>query len=102
MALIATGCFAPSPRSTLVLPREVTPDQTYQIRNQGYSLLYELVSAEKDVAKLLLIKREGADVNALIKNISDAAAGIQRQLEAFALEDSRLDLRRSDLPFIES
>ena len=103
-AVMVTGCFSPGGSSSraYALPRDTPPDQAYQVRNQGYALLYDLVSSEKDLAKLLLIKRESAAINALIKDIAATAEGIQRQLDLFALEDPRLNLRLIDLPFIEN
>ena len=39
-------------------------------RNEGYSLLHQLVSKQKGVSKLLIVKREQADVRELVQEIA--------------------------------
>jgi len=68
------------------------------VRNNSASLLYDLLEDERNVSKLLLIKRESNDLNKLIKNISSAAASGATQLEQLAEEDRTLDLRATSLP----
>ena len=48
-------------------------DARLAIRNQGYSLLYGLMADEKNLSKILLIKKEQSDVGDLIKKISRVA-----------------------------
>jgi hypothetical protein len=42
--------------------------------HHGYALLFALLGDEKDVAKLLVVKRERAELSQLIKAISETAA----------------------------
>ena len=70
-------------------------------RNQGYSLLYGLVSRQKDVDKLLLIKSETPEVQTVIKKIAAATANATARLEEFAKKDSSLELEVESLPVPE-
>jgi hypothetical protein len=64
----------------------------------GYALLFGLLGDEKDVAKLLVIKRERAELRDLIKAIAETAASAHKQLEDFAKADRSLNLTRQGLP----
>jgi len=67
----------------------------------GYALLFDVLKDEKDVAKLLIVKRERAQLRALVKEISEAAGRASRQLETFAKSDHPLDLTGQGLPTAE-
>lgn len=69
-----------------------------QIRNNCVSLLYDLLSDEKHVSKLLLIKRDRKELHDLIKKISAASAAGAAKLEEFAKRDRTIDLRAMGLP----
>jgi len=49
---------------------EQHPAQSGSARRDGYSLLHSLVSKQKDVSKLLIVKREQADVRELVQEIA--------------------------------
>jgi hypothetical protein len=68
------------------------------LRNNLYSLLYQLLSDERHVSKLLLVKSESRPVNHLIKRISDAAAEGADRLKDFAKKEASLNLAVEDLP----
>jgi hypothetical protein len=70
--------------------------------HHGYALLFALLSDEKDVAKLLVIKRERVELRELIKTISETAARGHRDLENFAKTDRSIDLHKQGLPSAES
>ncbi len=76
-------------------------DLQFVRRNQGYSLFYGLMSDEKNVSKLLLIKKEQSDVGDLIRDIARASGEIAKQLESFARADSHLFLKMPGLPIAE-
>jgi hypothetical protein len=76
-------------------------DQRFAIRNQGYSLLFQLLSDQKDVSKLLIIKKENADLGALIKDISGISANAAKELENYAKADPHLHLNMKPLPIVE-
>jgi hypothetical protein len=101
--LLLAGCAT---REVRLVPAPgdpaLTENQNYRVRNQGYSLLYDLVSDEKDVAKVLLIKREHPQVRAIIQEISSFAGQLQKQLDQFSLEDPQLNFKTPGLPFIEA
>lgn len=67
-------------------------------RNNGYSLLYQLLDDEKDVSLLSLIKREHADVKGLIKQIATASGAGAKVIEQFAKEDRSINLHDTQLP----
>lgn len=69
-----------------------------ELRNNLYSLLYQLLSDERHVSKLLIIKRESRDLNHLIKRISDAAANGADHLKDFAKKEASLNLEVEGLP----
>lgn len=67
----------------------------------GYALLTGLLNDEKDVSKLLIVKRERTDLKNLIKEISQKAADAHQQLEAFAKADHSLNFKNNGLPTAE-
>ena len=69
--------------------------------HHGYALLYELLGDEKDVSKLLIIKRERAELKALIKEISDRSRKAHQQLEALAKSSPAINLKDTGLPAAE-
>ena len=83
------------------LTSKVTPVGTAserdRVRVNSYSLLYQLLEQQKNVSKLLIIKRERADLKRLIKSIASASAAGAKTLEKFAKEDG-LPLKQSSLP----
>jgi hypothetical protein len=99
LLLLAGGCATATKPPA---PAEVTArDQQFAIRNQGYSLLYSLLSDEKDLSKLLLVKKEAADLGALLKDISRVSGDAAKQLEAFEKADTHLHLKMTGLPVAE-
>ena len=70
-------------------------------RNEGYALLHELVSKQKDVSKILIIKKEKSDVHAVIKEISVVSHEAAKRLEAFAAQDKSINLKARGLPLVE-
>ena len=69
-----------------------------EIRNNAGSLLYDLLGDEKNVGKILIIKRNSEDLGQLIKAISEAAADSENQLALLAKNDPSLNLRAIKLP----
>jgi hypothetical protein len=68
------------------------------VRNNAASLLYDLLGDEKNVSKLLLIKRERRELHDVIRNISSTADAARKRLEKLAAEDATLTLKASALP----
>jgi hypothetical protein len=65
---------------------------------QGYLLLHEIVSQQKHLDKLLLIKIESEEVDAIISEISAYSAEVEDQLIALAKEPPGLKLGQQILP----
>lgn len=68
------------------------------VRNNSYSLLFQLLDDEKNVSKILIIKKESTALNQLIKSISAAAGAATGKLTQFAKEDSSINLKDLALP----
>ena len=64
----------------------------------AHALLFDLLGDEKDVSKLLIIKRERPELGALIKQISRVSGAAYKRLEAFGKADPSLNLKDLGLP----
>jgi hypothetical protein len=64
----------------------------------GYALLYELLGQEKDVSKLLIVKREADDFEAVIDAISKVAGRAYEDLTELGEADPGLNLTDNGLP----
>jgi hypothetical protein len=67
----------------------------------GYALLFDLLSDEKNVSKLLLIKKESDPLDKIINAIADAAKDAHKKLEKFG-KSGRLNLEDQQLPVLET
>ncbi len=72
-----------------------------RVRNEGYSLLYQLMDQESDVDMVLIIKHTASPVSDVIKGIAGACGQARKELELFQGNDRRLNLKMTDLPPIE-
>jgi hypothetical protein len=70
-------------------------------RNQGYSLLYRLMSDEGNVNKILIIKSVDDPVKQVIKQISDTCSAARVQLDEYQNQDGKSEFDVPDLPRIE-
>src|ERR1035437_4260983 len=61
-------------------------------RNNGYSLLHQLLDEQKDVSMLRFIKREHSDVKNLVKKIATTSGTGAKLLEEFARHDPSISL----------
>ena len=93
----ASSPAAPAPASATAGHTEETNGKM-QVRNNASSLLAQLLDQEKDVSKVLIIKRGSRELSGLIKAISTAAAEGARRLNSLAQEDPAFDLKRLELP----
>ena len=78
--------------------RRSADNKSVEVRNNAASLLYDLLREEKDVRKLLVIKRDSDELHTLIKAVAKEAGESAKALEALARRDTTLDLRTSGLP----
>jgi hypothetical protein len=69
-----------------------------EIRNNAASLLYDLLGDEKNVSKILIIKRNSEELGQLIKAIAKTAADDEKQLEQLTENNLGLNLRAVQLP----
>ena len=70
--------------------------------DNGYALLYRLLGDEKDLSKLLFIKRTRPEVATLMKQISNTARAGHQQIEGFSKTDPLLNLTSEGLPAAET
>lgn len=82
-------------------PAEPQAERVPSGSHHGYALLYDLLGDEKDVSKLLIVKRERAELAALIKDISRVAADAHKTIEVLARLDRGLNLTDRGLPSAE-
>jgi hypothetical protein len=69
-----------------------------ETRNNAASLLYDLLEDEKQLSKILLIKRETDELDRLVKGISSFAAAGVKELNQMRKADPSLDLKAVALP----
>ncbi len=94
-ALAMTGC------STV---KKVFPTAAWhkaRVRNEGYSLLYQLMKQDSDVAKILIIKHADPPVADLIKEIASTCGEAKKELEQLHEKDRHLSFEMTNLPQIE-
>jgi|SRR5678816_2507741 hypothetical protein len=98
---LTAGCFTtaqpqPSPAEPAVRTNLVTA--TTPSANHSYALIYDLLGDEKNVSKLLIIKRERLELKEVVKAISQTAGEAHKQLEKFGKADPTLNLKDKGLP----
>jgi hypothetical protein len=89
---VLTGCQPPAAR----LP--VESSATPSARDNCYSLLHQLLDAQKNVSLLRFIKREQVEIKNLIKKIAANSAAGAKLLEEFAKRDPAMNLDDLRLP----
>ena len=72
-----------------------------RVRNEGYSLLYQLICQESDADKLLIIKHADPPIAEIIKKIASTCGQAKKELEAFHEIDRHFRLKMTHLPEIE-
>jgi hypothetical protein len=87
--LSALGCASEAPPPP---PAKGAPSA------HGYALLYEILGQEKDVSKLLVVKRERDDFEAVIDSISEVTGKAYDDLGELGKADRSLDLTDNGLP----
>jgi hypothetical protein len=89
---LLTGCQSPQAGSS---SKSVA---SQSIRNNGYSLLHQLLNEQKDVSLLRFIRPEHADVKQLVSKIATTSGTGAKLLEAFAKDDPTIRLDDIGLP----
>jgi hypothetical protein len=72
-----------------------------RVRNEGYSLLYHLMSQESDVAKIFIIKHADPPVDDIIKEIARTCDRAKKDLDLFHEKDRHLSFEMANLPEME-
>jgi hypothetical protein len=96
--LLLAGCQTTSVDSQTPAKPQADHQAPPSSRNNGYSLLHQLLDEQKDVSKLRFIKREPAELKELINQIAAASRAGARQLELYAKQDPSLVLTDFRLP----
>ena len=94
-AVAVTGCATVQK----ILP--IGPWHQFRVRNEGYSILYQLIRQESDVAKILIIKHADRPVAEVIKEIASTCTQAKHDLDSFYEIDPHLSFEMSDLPKVE-
>jgi hypothetical protein len=72
-----------------------------RVRNEGYSLLYKLMSQESDVAKIFIIKHADPPVADIVKKIASTCDQARKELDLFHEKDRHLSFVMANLPEME-
>ena len=69
--------------------------------SEGYALLYDLVSKEKQSSLLSIIKKESPELKSLLESISKTSKATAKELDTLASMDPPLNLKVTRLPRME-
>ena len=91
--ILLSGCLSTQPVTS-----PASADEKLRARNNAASLLYSLLGDEKNVSKLLIIKRDREELHRVIKHIASVCGEAHKNLAQWAKEDSTLNLHDTALP----
>jgi hypothetical protein len=74
----------------------------FRHQNEGYSLLYKLMSDDTDVNKIVIFTRADDSVVKLIKEIAAASSAAKNQMDEFPKADKHIEYDEADLPKLEA
>jgi hypothetical protein len=74
----------------------------FRRQNEGYGLLYKLMSDDSDVSKIVIFTRADDSVVNLIREIASACQAAKKQMDEFPKSDNRIEYDEPDLPYIEA
>lgn len=101
IGMLIISCLALTSCTTVQKNLPTTVWRQARVRNEGYSLLYKLMSQESDVAKVLIIKHTSKPIGELIREIDQMADDAKKQLDQFHAQDSHLSFEMPNLPQLE-
>jgi hypothetical protein len=96
-AVIVALCLSCAGSRAQPAPGAPTPPAS----SHGYALLFELLSQEKSLSRLLAVHSERPDLNAQIEAIAEVCGAAHERLEELAEADPSLDLEDPGLPTAE-
>jgi hypothetical protein len=73
----------------------------FQRRNEGYSLLYQLMKDEGKVGGILILKSTDASLEKLVREIANTCDTARKQMDEFARSDTSIHLDVPNLPYVE-
>jgi hypothetical protein len=97
LVLLTAGCAVLEPRAKENAPTHVNVSAI----SEGYALLYDLVSKEKQSSLLSIIKKESPEFKSLLERISDTSKATATELEALARINPPLNIKVMHLPRLE-
>ena len=92
-----SACATLEPRAKEEAPTNVKVSEI----SEGYALLYDLVSREKQSSLLSIIKKESPELKSLLERISETSKATAKELETLARLNPPLNLKVTHLPRIE-
>jgi hypothetical protein len=95
MCCALAGCAATTPAPATAGSR------AWRERNEGYSILYKLLSVDSDVENLFILKSANPELTKTVRAISALCRESKAKLEEFARADPSLDFDMGDLPAVE-
>jgi hypothetical protein len=96
--LFAAGCRTTQTRQPAEPDRTASPLPTRSVRSNCYSLLHDLLSKQRNVSKVLIIKKEQPALKDLIKRIADTSGRGADLIKSFTKEDPGISLEMVLLP----
>ena len=94
LCLAIVGCSSTRPQTPV-------PATGHRTNAEGYSLLYGIASQQKELKKLLWVKFESDDVDAVISDLADYTAKLSAELEDMAERYPALSVDTQYLPEVE-
>jgi hypothetical protein len=94
VALAMTGCA-----STPKAPSE--NGGMFRRRNEGYSLLYKLMSDESQVSGIFILKHADDSVGNVVRDVAHFCQYAKTQMDGFPNTDNRIEYDVPDLPRME-
>jgi len=76
-------------------------DRLYRTRNEGYSILYKLMSDESDVGMILWLKHADDSVAGLVKAVGERCQAARKEMDEFPKSDKHIEFNVADLPEVE-
>jgi len=97
LVLLISGCAILEPRAKESTPTHVNVSAI----GEGYALLYDLVSKEKQSSLLTIIRKVSPELKSLLERISETSKATATELETLARLNPPLNLKVTHLPRLE-
>ena len=94
---VLSACATLEPSATESAPTKVNVSEF----SEGYGLLYDLVSKEKQSSLLSIIKTTSPELKSLLERISETSKATAKELETLVKLDPTRNLKVTNLPRIE-